>query len=435
MTSGAGPLGGVRVWARAMIVIVLLNACFFAFLVMVGLVPRDRLRDRVTEAFADRSIVLANRLPYNTSIGYNQYNDCLILQMISNEDGRIRRALGPVLYYRDDFKDMCALTRDLALVGDGQRVPAGLQSFRYSRYWHGHNAVTALALGIVPLRVAREMFRWGTYLAAFVLLLSAFRQSGSLRILGVCAATGALVYWGLQSFAQSPAHGPANSMELLGLAAFMVAGPRLHDRSRLVVACAAFGALLTYFELLTGVLPTAASILLPVLYFSGDAGGSGWRRTVEGILAFTLGVAMTFLIRTALAVAAFGPELLATSSGNLAYYSQTGDVNRLVAAVRAALYRVSDSGAMLTYGSRVGMAFLFGAALLAWVVALTLALRKRSAASSNAFLACAAGASLVAAWIFLLPTHTLNHPYMIRMFMAPVALGFAALMFQVRHSR
>ena len=58
----------------------------------------------------------------------------MILQMISNANPVLGRALGPLAYYRDDFSDVCGTVRELA---EGRLAADELEVFRYTRYWHG----------------------------------------------------------------------------------------------------------------------------------------------------------------------------------------------------------------------------------------------------------------------------------------------------------
>jgi hypothetical protein len=57
-----------------------------------------------------------------------------------------------------------------------------------------------------------------------------------------------------------------------------------------------------------------------------------------------------------------------------------------------------------------------------------MAWRSNSIALRSEFLVCVLGASIVVAWIAVFPFHTLGHGwFMIRMMLAPIALGWAAL--------
>src|SRR3990172_4279914 len=51
----------------------------------------------------------------------------------------------------------------------------------------------------------------------------------------------------------------------------------------------------------------------------------------------------------------------------------------------------------------------------------------------GAFLACAAGATIIVAWVVVFPTHTFGHGwFMVRMMLAPLALGWVALLIEAR---
>jgi hypothetical protein len=52
-------------------------------------------------------------------------------------------------------------------------------------------------------------------------------------------------------------------------------------------------------------------------------------------------------------------------------------------------------------------------------------------AQSGTFLACVAGAAIVVAWVAVFPAHSFGHGwFMVRMMLAPIALGWAALLIE-----
>lgn len=416
-----------------------LNLCFLLLQLLSASLPTDRLQARVVDAFQANSLSQQDGLRFNSGIGWHQYNDCLILQMISNDDRPLRKSLGPVAYYRDDFHGLCQTVYELV---NGQISAGQLESFRYTRYWHGHNALTALMLSAWEFGTVRSVLKAVTYLSLFVLAIVAWRSHAHLRVFGLVMAAFGALFWGLPYFSQSPSHGPGDTAVVLGFALLLAIIRRGISIGGYRVYCAAFGAVLTYMEFLTGLLPTAAAFLLPLGYFA--AAGAGiehgdvrrrWKFALHGMVGFVLGVLLTVAIKQALALVLFGPQAISAFTGNLEYYAQTPahvTQSRLLAVPWIVLETTRRWGRILAYGSSAGALLLFAGSSAAWLAALLLALRTRSATSLSAFFVCVAGSLAIAVWIFALPTHSYNHPFMVRIMIAPLALGWIALLIQFR---
>jgi hypothetical protein len=196
-------------------------------------------------------------------------------------------------------------------------------------------------------------------------------------------------------------------------------------------------------EFLTGLLPTAAAFLFPLGYQAAASTSvphnnytlrDRWSYALGGIFAFSLGVVLTSLIKQLLAMSVFGWQVIDAFFGNLVYYMatpETGASNRLLAGVDTTILSIRKFGKILTYGNVTASKLLFVGSTFAWLGALLIAMRARSLADLSSFASCAIGASLVFLWILLLPTHT-GHPYMIRIMIAPLALGWVALALQIK---
>lgn len=408
-------------------------------MVLTAAVPQEHLRERALQAFESGALSSEDYLRFDWRIGWHQYNDCLILQMISNEDGVLSQSLGPPVYYPEDFNGFCRAFRALL---EQELTTEELNSFRYTRYWHGHNAVTTLLLYGLDFGTVRIVLRAMAYLSLLVLALVALRGSPQLRAMGLTMAFFGAVFWGLPYFAQSPSHGTGDAVVVVGFIVLLAAAQRGLSLPAYEMLCAGFGATLVFMEFLTGLLPTAASLLLPFGYLAArpataasDYQGARWRFALAGIVAFGVGVLITALLKQALAVAVFGPEVLDEFTNNLSYYAQnvdSGPSNRILAGLYAGMASIYRFGPILTYGSLTATAILFGTSLAAWIAALVLARRSSIRGTIHSWLACFAGASVILVWIIALPVHTFGHPYMVRMMIAPIALGWIALALQVQ---
>lgn len=429
-------------WWRTVALVLALNLGFCAFTLLGAAIPAEHLRERVVEAFESGSLTQRDRIAFDRRIGWHQYNDCLIVQMVSNEGDALLKAVGPLAYYRDDFHNMCSMVSELV---NREVEPEQLESFRYTRYWHGHNALTAVTLYAFDFSTVRTLFRAAAYLSVLGLVIAALRSDGHLRLLGLAMATFGGLFWGLPYYAQSPSHGPGDTAVVLGFVVLLVLARRGFSVRQYMLLCSAFGAALAYMEFLTGLLPTAAAFLLPLGYFAaGSLGapqatlGYRWRFAIVGLAGFGLGVILTVLVKQLLAAFVIGWQVVDAFTNNLDYYLQTPDTelnNRLLVSAYTVVAIIRRWGATLAYGSSWGALFLFVSSAVAWTTALVLAVRSRHAASVSAVAACAAGASLIMVWIFVLPTHTFYHHYMVRIMIAPLALGWVALLVQWRAGR
>jgi hypothetical protein len=428
----------VHTWLGVIAAVLVLNALFLALLMVAALTPAEALMDRAKGAFDTGSLSLKDYRPFDTRIGWHQYNDCLILQMVTNEDDVLRKSIGPLVYYQNDFREFC---KTFSALLNNEVSPQELYSFRYTRYWHGHNAVTALMLYGFDFARVRQIFRGAAYLSLVGLAIVALWSAPHLRVLGLGIALFGALFWGLPYFAQSPSHGPGDTAVIIGFMLLLILARRGLAIGVYMAACGSFAAILVYLEFLTGLLPTAAAFLLPLGFYaaahsesSRDDTGHRWHFAVAGILAFALGMVLTVAIKQMLAIAVFGWQAVEAFTNNLDYYVQkpaTGLQNRLLVSVYTTLAIVYRWGTMLTYGNVAGAVIMFSGSVLAWIGAAIFALRARSSFFSSPFTVCAAGASLVFLWILILPTHTFNHSYMVRIMIAPLALGWVALWLQV----
>jgi hypothetical protein len=423
-----------------LLIVLVLNALFLAFALAAATLPAEKLRGRTLEAFEAGSVSTADYLPRDRRIGWHQYNDCLILQMISNPDAVVHKALGPLLYHQDDYLSCCLTTQKVL---SSAEIPGDLESYRYTRFWHGNNALTAVLLYVLDLGTIRQLFSVLVYLSLAALAMSVLSSTGPLRLLGLSVVVFSALFWSLPYFSQSPSHGPGDAAVLAGLASLFFLSRRGIGTRTFIWLCTGFGAVLVFLEFFTGLLPTAGAILLPLGYFAAGRGGHAaasirerWFFAISGLVGFGVGAFLTILIKQGLAFMAFGPEIIDAFVGNLNYYRQGGPGqhlgNALLSGAYVAAAMIGKSGKLLTYWNTPAALILFSVSALAWIAAGVLAIRNRSKEAWSALAVTAAGALVVYAWILLVPTHSYGHPFMVRMMVAPLALGWFALALQAR---
>jgi hypothetical protein len=424
-----------------LLVVLTANVLFLAVNLAGWAAPAEPLLERVRTAFATGDLLYDDWRPFDRWRGYNQYNDCIILLLATDRSAPLlSRAVGPVITSRGrSYSGYC---ETLAEVARAEPVVAKYRRARYARYWHGYVPVTVALLQVLELERARHVLKATVYAALLLLLVAAGGTHRGLRLVAGAIALTGLMFWGLPYFGQSPSHGPGDAFVILGIAALFVWREELSRISLLVPFCAAYGAGVVYLEFLTGLLPTAAGLLIPTVYLiaasrrmHGDPPGPAWRNAILALLAFSLGAGLTFIMKQVFAVTFLGWDVMAAVMNQLQLWTglrASSTVAPSDGRFFMPLMTVLGKGAhVLTYGSKTGAAALFAASTLAWVAAAWLALRSRERGRLSDFAAFAAGTAVIAGWILLFPSHTYVHTFMVRMFMVPIALGWAALAWQV----
>jgi hypothetical protein len=229
-------------------------------------------RARVAHGFASGSLVESPFQEGSTTIGSHQWNDCLIIVMAMDQRGdRARLALSPILM---DFGPTPSVTTNpcavLSALNKGA-VPNN-NLYYYDNYPHG--AVVLLRYFLPHGEIGEIRAAYRTTLTTFLLLALALSAIGlargkNLPAFAVVAVTSVALmrYFGLESFAQSLGHGPADAV----LAAYMLAIAALAFRPGSLVlpilAAAVCGALTMIFELFTGGIPLGLAMVLGLTPF------------------------------------------------------------------------------------------------------------------------------------------------------------------------
>jgi hypothetical protein len=230
---------------------------------------------------------------------------------------------------------------------------------------------------------------------------------------------------------------------MLGIACLFFWYGKFTDASRLVPFCALFGAVVVYFEMLTGPLPIAAGLLFPAVYVlarisnrDGTAIKDHFRLATRALIAFAMGAIITVGVRVFVAATLVDPSGLDTFAGNLALYVQPVDSTTYVPGFIRPLGRLFRRGTILTYGSPWALAVLYTSVAIAWFVSMWLAYRRATRLGWADLLAFVIGVASVPVWTVILQTHTFMHAdFMTRILIVPIALGWAAMLWQLWMTR
>jgi hypothetical protein len=436
------PLWGQRsdryyFWLQSLVLVLLLNAAFPILLLLSSLLPSEVIVDRIQLAFSTGELVTNDYLQYDVHRGFHQYNDCNILQMMTNQDtSPVARALGPWLYMADSSAtEACRSLRELVVDG---RNPETFISSRYTRYWHGYIPILAVLLMFLEISTLREILRIAVYTTLLLLLLSSIREKRFLFFTGPVFVSGAF-FWGLPYFGQGMSHALGDSVVMVGIACLFFRHSKFTRASMLVPFCALFGAVVVYFEMLTGPLPIAAGLLFPAVYLLSRLSNHGdtainhhFRLATSALIAFAMGAIITVGVRVFVAATLVQPSGLDTFAGNLGLYTQSVDSTSFVPGFLRPLGRLLRRGTVLTYGSRWGLGILYTSAALSWFVSMWLAYRRATRLSWADLLAFVIGAASIPSWTVILQTHTFMHAdFMTRILIVPISLGWAAMLWQL----
>lgn len=442
-------------WLRAVTLVALVNAGFLLLGLWLAQQAREPLRQRIRTAFADGDLI-ENDWPWlDRRRGFDQYNDCSILQMITNDDDdALASAVGPLIYNKNRGEtDKCETLR--RIVNEGPRS-APFLVFRYTRYWHGQDPLAAALLRFLDLGRARMLLEIALYASLLLLPLAAgTRRRELFAVAAAIALTGAL-FWAVPYFGQSFTHAPGDIFVVLGIAGLLCWRRRLSAPATLIPYCAVYGAGVVYLEFLTGQLPTAAGLLLVAAYLIArlrpepeDRPNAAWRLALAGLAGFAVGALLTVVIKQALALAIVGPDAVRSfveyleryvnpsPGASLRHFGETwsSPSDPLPVSTLKAIYALLGQGYVLAYGSRTGALALYAASVLSWAAAGYLALRKPARGARSDLLAFAAGGAVVLAWVCAFQTHTTIHKWwMVRMLIVPLSFGWGAVAWQLIRS-
>jgi hypothetical protein len=439
-------------WMNALVVVVLANAAFLMLGIWAATLHRDPLAQRVREAFPSADLIENDWPGLESRRGFDQYNDCSILQMITNHDDDIlANAVGPLIYNKNAGEtNKCATLH--RIVNEGPDAAPYLV-FRYTRYWHGYDPVAAALLQVLDVGNAREALRIALYGSLVLLVVAAgTRHRGLFAVAASIAITGAL-FWAVPYFGPNFSHAPGDILVILGIAALLHWRERLFRLGTLVPFCAVYGAGVVYFEFLTGQLPTAMGLLFPTAYLIArsrpapdDQPREAWHFAAAALMAFVLGALLTVAIKQILAVVVVGPEALKSflvylrryvnpsPEASMRHFRETWSSPHasIVWSSLRAIYVVLGEGYVLTYGSRAAAGLLYAAGALAWLSAAYVAFRRAARSASSDLLAMAAGVAIVVIWTLCFQTHTTLHKFwMVRMMLVPLSMGWGALAWQL----
>lgn len=418
--------------------LVIANALFLGLMLITPYEP-DRVGDRIRAAFASGDLGLDEYRRHDIRRGWHQYNDCAVLQLLSAPDSsRLARSLAPHWSFlrADVSENMSCGTLEALMVEGASRDT--MTNYRYTRYWHGYMVPVGFGLHAMRLVDLRRLLLITVCTGIVVLAGAALRAGPHTRRTGLAIAGTAALCWGVPYFGPGLSHGPGDAALLLMLAGLAFRRSLSTDLGALLPYSAVFGAIVVFFEAFTGQLPIAGAWLAALVLASArdeprPRANDPRLVALSALAAFGIGGVITVVVKQVLA------ELLAEPTAGFAFMSRL-DLYRSIPAPRNGI-----PGLLLPFIELVRRMFVLTAwhrsaakvlavlLAIAWSSAVARGWRHRREVDGRDVIFLSAMALLPAAWVVIVPTHTLIHAsFMVRMMVVPISLSVAALLWPVR---
>jgi hypothetical protein len=420
--------------ARTLGVIAVANVLFVVLLLVSPHDP-DRVAARITSAFATGDLSTLEYDRGDIRRGWHQYNDCSVLQMLSNHDSsRIAQSLAPrMAFLRSDADGnySCGALRAIALDGTSRD---SMTAFRYARYWHGYMVPVAFALEGMELVNLRRLLLLFVYAAIAVLSAAALRASEYTRRTGLAIAGTAALLWAAPYFAPSLTHGPGDAVLLLALAILILRPTIGTDLETLLPYAAAFGAVVVFFEMLTGQLPIAAgwlgALVLATARDETRPGALDARlRSIMALGAFAVGGVITVVVKQVLAALFAEPQAGAVFVSKLGAYAGIPASRNGIPGVFLPYIELVGHMYVLTVWRYIPGMMLTVVLAMALLWAVARGWRRRRTVQGQDVLFLVGLTLLPAMWVLVLPNHTFQHSsFMVRMMVVPISLALLALL-------
>ncbi len=426
---------------RAVVLSVLVAACFFAAFVAAALwLPRDQdaIRRHVVAAIVDGTFNARFTYgPFGGLVWPRHTMDCaLASMMIAPPAGRLVDAVSNRMPAVDhswhdtrvpETLDCQALARAIPELGAGY---GDVQYRPVDRYIMGVRVVARALLSAMPLELAARVLRGAAFAllgALGLLALWKWRNPAPAASRLVPAAylviTGCLaLLYGVHYFDATLFFAPPDYVHFIFII-ISLAAPLAHMRARsLALYAASYGSLTAIFETLTGGIPFALA-LLPLLLALGFEGN--WRaylaKVIQLWLAFCVAVLASFVIKRGFTSAFLDSE---ESFLHLLFYRMYGapvaaSGTQLTLGYVLAAYRAWSK--LIALGSaNIGTGLVL-AALGVFAVQTWRIRRLPWSADHTLLAACWLGVAVLMVWCAAFLNHAAVHPYfMARLLVIPV---------------
>jgi len=438
-----------QVWRQRFqpfIVVVLAFVCFaLGFGLLSSLSSQSNVRHAALEVVANYP---ADGRDFPRVLSSDHYSDCsLIIMSVFHHTSVLLAAVDTVFVYNEGLKlHPCEHLSSLLFDGAPFDLSKIDEKYEYSRYWFGARHLFQFMAGYVSPHpnTIRLIYQAATYTLLLVLvMLGWFRGSffGSVFCgIPICLLAGL----GLSAYGTSVAHAPAYICALTSIVLFVVLDKRLQSSSNRLAFVFGVGAMIVYFDILTGALPFALSILLFVNYFlytreseSPAPVSMQIARHASIVLAFGAGCLMSCAVRLAVAFTMYSPQLVTNHFwASAAWRLSARGINGAQITLGSIFRALWEQRSLFFYGSETMATAVLSTLAVCWLVAViamaAIAVQRRTHAVLSDLLALLLTAGVVLAWYTLLPNHTTIHAWIVgRLMIVPASVGFAGIVLVV----
>ena len=190
---------------------------------------------------------------------------------------------------------------------------------------------------------------------------------------------------------------------------------------------AIFGAVIAFFEMLTGQLPVAAAWLVAVIVAvrrdRAPSAPTDVRVLSFALAAFGTGAVVTVVVKQLLAFILSDPAAGQAFFSHLAMYTAMPQASGHRPGILLPFIHLANAAYVLTYGSKSAGYVLVMLIALLWMLGVAMALRDRRVTANMDRVVLLVAALAPVVWVLLLPQHTVMHaPFMVRILVASIAL-------------
>jgi hypothetical protein len=408
---------------------ILLTICALAIFSVVAesMLSRDRLVHVTKKAFANGELAFATRT------NEDFFTECSMLTMqYLRRDGAVLSTVDNQ-FARSEKYHPCEVLR--ILVNEEPRDDS-ITFYSYLNYPYGSRHLEALVLSMMDYAAAKTLYCILSYGSIVFLLLCAWRNSSSTALLVVPVGTFLLFGFEFTTFGDNLGHAPGYFVGFFALGVFLAAREWFNKASRRFVFFGVLGALLAYFDILTGSIQVVASlaiVLNHLFYVANDRHSRGyWTCATRQAVAIVGCFLIAYLVLTATRMVAASLYHLGgfyDIRHILGYMSGQGvpglALRDLIMALWVARFRLTGNALTATW--------LICAAAAAWILTLFSILAvfiKRRAISrdliTDLFIILLASWGVIS-WYLMFRGHSFIHvSFMVRIVALPAAYGFIA---------
>ena len=288
-------------------------------------------------------------------------------------------------------------------------------------------SASRLALRAMEIRTLRRVLGAGVWLSLGAFLLLTVRAGGTTRRVGLAIALSAALLWAVPYFDQGVTLGFGDTALILGLAV-LAAQPHLARHvDTMALFAALFGAVIAFFEMLTGQLPVAAAWLIAVIVAvrrdRAPSAPTDVRVLSFALAAFGTGAVVTVVVKQVLAFTLSDPAAGHSFFSHLAMYAAMPPGSGHRPGILLPFIGLADAAYILTYGSKSAGYVLVMLLTLLWMLGVVIAWRDRRVTANMDRVVLLVAALAPVVWMLLLPQHTVIHArFMVRILVASIAL-------------